>query len=189
MNLTDIKDLYTNQACYIVGKGPSLEFLSSSYFVNSIPVICLNDSIIVVEQLRLSNPIYSLQKDGDFAHMVKPSDETILILQNTKGYSKDFYPEHPKRMLVDPVADMGFDLYQTMAIRMAIWITLYMGCNHIDFLSCDSLVSDDLRTFNARNRSSMVTGAGNWYRLSRHDVLNDLRDISHKFITPSKEKL
>lgn len=186
MILEQLKDLYKDKYCYIVGKGASLEFLSQDHFINhKAPVICLNDSIAIVQDLDIDNPIYSLQKDGNVEHMVKPYDDVVLIVQETEGYSRDWYPEHEKRLLIDPVKDFGFDLPQTMAIRMAIALSQYMGCNHINFMCCDVLSNKEkTETFIVSERRSKQTSASEWYIKSRPYVINDIRNIPHVFITP-----
>ncbi len=177
---------HSGDIAYIVGKGPSLQYISYSCFSVQGPVIVLNDAIMEIETSLpyLNCPIYSLQKDGHPNFMYKPSKETFLILQSTEGYSKEYYREHKKRIVIDPVKDQGFDHPQVMAIRMAISMAVYMGCAFINLLCCDSLTSEDYRTYNPRTGASSETDAAKFYRLSKTKVLQDLRSVKHEFITP-----
>ena len=61
--MTDFKDIYKGQAIWIVGKGPSLQYLTKEY-IGSGPVITINEALIKMEELRLPNPIYAMMKDG-----------------------------------------------------------------------------------------------------------------------------
>lgn len=184
MELKDLENIHKDTPGYIVGKGASLEFLTREYFVDGFPVLCVNESIVIVQDLEIDCPLYSLQKDGYPEHMFKPHESVTLLLQNTEGYSRDWYPEHKKRILIDPVIDQNFLYQMVMAVRMCINLAQYMGCNFIFLVCCDALVSGDLRTFDVFTRTASITSAGEWYGKSAVDVHDDLKNIPHTFITP-----
>lgn len=186
MELHDLENIHKGKPGYIVGKGASLEFLTREYFIAGTPILCMNESIVMVQDMELDNPLYSLQKDGQLPHMVKPNDDVVLILQNTEGYSRDFFPDHEKRILIDPMADQGFLYQMVMAIRMCIHLAQYMGCASLCLLCCDSLTSGDLRTFDVFTGTAKVTPASEWYEKSIVDVLSDLQNSPHVFVTPAK---
>lgn len=184
MSLDELRNTHAGETAWIVGKGPSLRFLRREHFGPG-PVIALNDAIITVQKLGLPNPIYSLQKDGNPRHMVEPLAEIPLILQDTPGYSRDWFPEHPRRILVDPIRDMGFHRPTIVAVRMAIYIARFMmGCDKIQMVSCDYLVTGALETYDPRTGGAKVTGAARFYRSSKKLVLKDLKSIRHDFIVP-----
>lgn len=180
-----LRHKHPGETCWIVGKGPSLRHLGGEHFGQG-PIIALNDAIAVVQEINLTNPIYSLQKDGDEKHMVKPYAEIPLILQETPGFSGEWFPEHPARILVDPIQDLGFDHVQVLATRMAIQIAVQMDCASLKLVCCDSLVTGALETFNPRNGKAQVTGAAHWYKLTRPYIMADLKDIAHEFILPKE---
>lgn len=87
--------------CYIVGKGPSLDRLKASAFVwPDAPVIAINEAITKVEWLELPNPVYSLQQDGNPACMRRPKRSPLILGPR----SKDWFPEHPRRIYFEPEA-------------------------------------------------------------------------------------
>lgn len=178
-----LRHKHPGEICWIVGKGPSLRYLRAEHFGPG-PVIALNDAIIVVQDLGLDNPIYSLQKDGYPEHMFEPRAEIPLILQDTPGYSGEWFPEHPVRILVDPIADLGFDHPQVLSTRMAIEIAKQMECESLKMLCCGNLVNNALETYDPRTGTAEVTGAARWYELTRPYILNDLESIPHEFIIP-----
>lgn len=180
-----LRHKHQGETCWIVGKGPSLRDLSARSFGDG-PVIALNDAIMVVQELALPNPIYSLQKDGYPEHMVEPHADVTLILQSTPGYSGEWFQEHPTRILVDPLEDLGFDHVQALSTRMAIEIAKQMGCDYLKVLCCDNLVmKGTLATYEPRDGTAAVTGAAKWYKLTRPYILEDLISIPHEFIIPA----
>lgn len=185
MSLNELQRKHAGETCWIVGKGPSLRHLQADDFGPG-PVIALNDAIIAVEKLDIENPIYSLQKDGQAEHMVQVRTDIALILQSTEGFSGEWFPEHPLRYLVDPLADLGFDHVQVLATRMAIEIAKRMGCQTLKLMCCDNLVNGAMETYNPRTDNAEVTGAGYWYQLTRPYILDDLKTIEHDFVLPSE---
>lgn len=184
MELKDLQNLHKGKPAYIVGKGASLEFLTRTHFAAGPPVICINEAIVIVQDLGIASPLYSLQKDGDINNMFKPHKDVTLLLQNVEGYSRDFYPEHVKRVLIDPVIDQNFLYNAVMSVRMCINLARYMGCKFISLVCCDALVNGDMRTFDVFTGKAGATSAAEWYEKSIPDVLSDLKAIPHKFITP-----
>lgn len=191
-----LRDLYTRQTAWIVGKGPSLLHLCTDHF-GAGPVIVLNQAVLMVQELGLSNPIYSMQKDGCGATcedarcmkcgfrppMVYPRKDVTVILQEP-DYSEFCLWEHKKRMLVN-VQDLGFELKSEMAIRMAIRIAQVMGCERIVFLCCDSLTNGSVETFDVITKDFELTSAGQYYAYVAPLVLADVEDFPHEFITPA----
>ena len=185
-----LKDRYTGQTCSIVGKGPSLKYLRTEH-IRPGPVIVLNEAIIHVQKCDLSNDIYSMQKDGGMSRggydgsMVQPLEHIWLILQ--LQYSSQWFPDHPKRLIVDPIIDFHM-LVTEMSIRIVLQLAKIMGCSKINLICCDSLVNGDLRHF---TRDGVISsGSGNYlYEYVRPLVLKDLKDIEHEFILPEEEAI
>lgn len=136
----DIKDTHIGQTAYIVGKGPSLNYLTKTMVKEGL-VITLNQAIIKVEELELPNSIYSLQKD-QFTVPVKES--TTLILHKhesvkTIGKPKLSYLEFDAK-------EMGFPI-DTFSAIIAIKMAEIMGCVKFVFISFDSCTTGDVTTF------------------------------------------
>src|SRR5512138_1083822 len=116
-----LRDKYPGEIVWIVGKGPSLAFLHAEHF-GAGPIITINESILIVQELGLTNPIYSMQKDGDagLGHAVYPHEDIPVILQRP-GYSQDDLPNHKLRIWVSPEEEFGF-LPSEMSIRICVAI-------------------------------------------------------------------
>ena len=178
-----LKDIYKGQEAWIVGKGPSLEYLTGGHF-GSGPVIAMNESILVVQEFDIINPIYSMQKDGYEWLMVKPADNIYLVLQ--KGLSGAWFIDHPKRYIIDPVYEWGLH-FTEMSIRICVYLAKHMGCELISFVCCDSLTNDDCRTFDVDKRTTPPKKDG-YYPNVKPLVLDDVKDMPHRFIVPEGMK-
>jgi hypothetical protein len=178
-----LRGRHPGETGHLVGKGPSLLHLRAEEFGPG-PIVALNDAILIVEAFGLSNALYSLQKDGTPEHMVRPAKEVALILQ--REYGADWFPEHPRRILVDPVEDMGFGFQSEMSIRMGIWLLKHMHCREIAFVCCDNLVNgSEQRVSVRRGRIDGDYYNGRDYTAVRPLVLADVEDVPHRFITPN----
>ena len=175
-----LKDLYLGQTCYIVGKGPSMQFLDASYFPDAGCVITINEAILVVQILGLSQSIYSMQKDGYPQNMAEPAPDVTLILQTQ--FSAAWFMDHPKRLLVDPVTDSGLRVPE-MSIRMCIALGKMMGCSKLVLVCCDSLTKDEFRTWSPRNHE-LPAASDPFYKWVKPLVLEDLESINHQIVTP-----
>jgi hypothetical protein len=184
MSIDSLRGAHPGQTGQIVGKGPSLKYLTGEHFGPG-PVLALNDAIIAVEWLGLSNPLYSLQKDGNPHHMTRPGDDVTLILQSTPGYSSAWFPEHPQRLLVDPRAELHFADDSVMSIRMGAAILRLMGCEQMVFISCDSLASDDLRTYYPRTGKTKKRCAA-MYAAVIPLLFSDLEGFPYRVFTPER---
>lgn len=196
MNIDALRGKYAGETAWIVGKGPSLGYLRAEHFGKG-PVIALNQAIAVVEWLGLNNPLYSLQKDGcglEGAHevcelrdgyewMIRPKG-AVLIVQNTKGYSRDCLRDYKPRMAVDVVKELKFKYEQTMAVRMGIALVKIMGCKEVWMMCCESLTNRNAETYNVHTGKAELTSAGSHYLESRTNVLNELASIRHHFLNP-----
>lgn len=197
--INDLAGKYAGQVGYIVGKGPSLQWLTAGCFSHpAAPVVVLNDAILKVQELNISNPIYSLQKDGCGArhendrcrpdcgsrgHMVYPKDESIVLIQQAI-YSPYCLPRHKNKIWID-IKELRINEPSEMAVIMAIEIMRIFGCRSITMVSCGSLVNPgELRTFDPRSGRSCLTGAGQFYKHARGRVLEKLQQFHHTFVIP-----
>lgn len=175
-----LKGLYEGGTLHIVGKGPSLRHLRAEHFGDG-PVMTMNEAILTVQELKLSNHIYSMQKDGLVSMMVRPSFYVTLILQGP-GYSEDWFPEHPKRLIVNPVDELGFEEDSVMSIRMCIALAKVMGCKRIIFLACDSLAGD-YQTFDVQ-RNVITRESVGYYGAVVPQVFEELGEMEYEIVLP-----
>jgi hypothetical protein len=195
----ELRDLYAGQMAWIVGKGPSLKHLRAEHFGKG-PVLTMNESILIVQGLGLTNPIYSMQKDGcrmsKQAHacpgecqvqppMTTPNPDITVILQDP-GFSEMCLPDHPLRLHVDPVAELGFAEATEMSVLMCIAIAKLMGCTVINFVSCDSLTGD-MRTIDVHTLKAEFNVFVGHYAHAVPQVLEAVQEIPHEIITPGAQ--
>lgn len=178
-DLQSLRDRHIGEECWIVGLGPSIQHLSADHF-GSGPIITINEAILKVEALALTNETYSMQKDGWPNFMVRPADHVTLLLQT--GLSDQFFPDHPKRIFFNPMSDWKFK-FTEMSIRMCIALAKTMGCTAISFVCCDSLTTNEFRRYSPKD-NSMLDGQAGYYSYVKPLVLEDVRNIDHRFILP-----
>jgi len=154
--LISLKDKYQDEAIWIVGRGPSLSNIKKEHFGDG-PVITINQAIVQVEELHLSNPIYSLQKNGGpkrhnipnnnlspdcrqecldiCGNMVRPKTST-LIVHNLESYYcfDDYSPRH-----VFYLEDFGIKT-NTCSVVIAVNIGKLFGCAQFNMISFDTHV-------------------------------------------------
>ena len=193
MSIEELRSLYPNETAHLVGKGPSLEYLDKSYFGLG-PVITINQAILIVQELGLTNPIYSFQKDGcelggcpghecKPPRMVYPHGYIPLILIQ-HGYSEFCLSKHEKKVFIDPPGDFGF-IETEMSIRIALAVAITMGCSRISLVCCDSFVGD-MRTFDPLTRRiELLPEYGNYPSVIERMAL-DLEKIQHQIVIPKQ---
>jgi len=89
--ISEFRETFNGKMCYIVGKGPSLDYLSQEDFKDAnAPVICLNESIHQVESLALSNPTFCLQQDAKLRDKCKPKVSPLFVSTKAANYYNDY---------------------------------------------------------------------------------------------------
>lgn len=202
MTLSVLHGVYQDMPAYIVGKGPSLKYLTADHFsVPDGPVIVLNDAIIAVEKIGIPNQIFSLQKDGCHSyeerdackpdcgsreHMVYPSSADVVLIQQ-RLYSPFCLPSHENKLWIDDIRELGIKDPPEMAVIMSIRLAQIMGCNRLTMLCFGSLVNEgELRTYDPRTGTSRFTTAGIYYAHARQRVLKLLSGVDHEIIIPKE---
>ena len=193
-----LRDKFPGETCWIVGKGPSLRHLRADHF-GAGPVITINESILIVQEFGLSNPIYSMQKDGcNLAvlgnrcagecemkrRMVYPHEDVTAILQYPE-YSENCMPKHELKLYVDPIEDLGFQSTAEMSIRMCVAIAKIMGCGEVVFMCCDSL-EGIFETYNPRTEEFTDLVSGH-YAYVAPQIMEDVKEMPHWIVTPQME--
>lgn len=191
---------YVGETAWIVGKGPSLRDLRAEHFGDG-PVITMNESILIVQDLGLSNPLYSMQKDGCSPlrevercggmcqmkfPMVYPNPDVTVILQDP-GFSENCLPKHERRLWVDPIRELGLLAATEMSVLMCIQIVRVMACAKINFVCCDSL-RGDFRTIDVGTMQSSINKFAGHYAYVVPQVFEAVRNFPHEIITPSGER-
>lgn len=197
--MNDIEELYDiykgnkHKTAWIIGKGPSLNYLKKEHIGEGI-VIAINSSIIKVEQLGLDNTIFSIQKDGSSPlyrnccpdkkchnctfDMVYPKKSILLI---HKHESIDCMADYSPRYVFDnEKLGLAWDRFSALT---SIKIAQRMGYTKICFISFDACI-------NGSNKS-IVPGTdlvyeNNNYIIQAHQMISYLIGVDHTFITPEE---
>lgn len=159
-----LKDIYKGQSVWLVGKGPSLEYIQKHHFDDGI-VIALYEAIIAVEELNLPNPIFSLQKDGgdrkiktennlcpdchytdqcgeSCGSMIRPKKAILLLHDLESNYC---FSDYLNRVVFDlETLNLQNNIHSAV---FAVKIALFFGCNEFHFLCFDASVNGDNRTY------------------------------------------
>ncbi len=142
----------------IVGRGPSLLRLTANDFPRG-PVITINLAILEVRKLGLTNPIYTMQKDGciphrsqyvprkicrcpDPARMVPPiMPETVIL---SAAESSKCFRKYPNRIVVDVAKEYGIPWW-SMSALVAVRMANRWGATEIRLLAFDAAHGDSRR--------------------------------------------
>lgn len=155
VGIESLRDKHKGETVWIIGKGPSLEYLRKEDVGTGL-VIALNESIIKIESLGLDNVVYSMQKDGgdkrDYTpdnlspvceyrgmcedrcgDMVRPKKRAALLLHEHE--SKYCYEDYEPRYIFD-FRSLGLP-HNDFSMICAVKIAQLMGCASIRFVCCD----------------------------------------------------
>ena len=202
------KDIYKGQTIWIVGKGPSLQYLIKED-IGSGPVITINEAIVKVEEVGLSNPVYSMQKDGGerrqywrvldkFQHgmlipdcdytpdcgdscgkMRRPKQgATLLVHEHESLYCM---PDYSPRYIFE-WEEFGLR-HNNISFIMAMEIGILMGCKKFCFVSFDVHVNGSFQAY--------TPGVGlkqGKYKDHKRRIRSHLVDLDYRWITPTKRK-
>lgn len=152
--IQELEDRHKGETAYIVGKGVSLLSLTKNHFGPG-PVIAMNQAIVKIEELGLSSPIYSSQKDGP---VVKPKVATLLL---SNPRSKDAWPGYKSRYVYTMEADFGLEDIAP-SIMACVKIVKLMGVTKVIVLACDGRHGDH-RSFFPQEDGSWEPGAHGCY--------------------------
>lgn len=204
-----IKDLYKDLPCYIVGKGPSILNLDESYFPNEkAPIISIYQATHKVENLKLNNPIYSLQKDGchssngkkpapightcNNTSMFKPKVATVLLYEKE---SKNCLLDYSNRIvfsLQDIDLKVTHKYIDSFSLECAIYIAIKWGCFPINLLCCDSCVNNNMETLEFEPTLSFNYRKQKTFDFKNYPIFCDiikkhLEKYEHEWILPTKK--
>jgi glycosyltransferase involved in cell wall biosynthesis len=181
-----LKDVYKDKPIYIVGSGPSIMEVTKETFEEGCPIIVLNMAIRYIEALNLSNPIYTMQKDGGDKHrcpnceeqcgnMRLPKSATLLIEKHT---SPNCFNNYKPRISFD--AETLFEGknpygYKEFSANCALKIAQLFGCNEIRLIGMDSLKGDISSVYGK-------SGKGNLRQVARMRTLIEAEGLNVKIL-------
>lgn len=141
LRLDDLLPYFKGKECYVVGKGPSLDRLSLADFTNpDVPVICINESIKVIEKLGLPNRLFVLQQDAWLKDTCKPTKEgTIMLI----GYACQHWYHAFRNKFCFHYIEIGLTKHNISAVY-AIAIAKCCKCTGFRLYAFDAAVSKEL---------------------------------------------
>lgn len=179
-----LKNKHKNQTCYVIGKGPSLNYLKKEHITPSYPIICLNESIILIESLELQNTnIYSLQQNNDPQCWRKPKKAMLITDQLIES---EIFIEYKNRCVINREEDLGLKR-QTYSALAAIELARFFGCVSIIFIGFDACYSQEL---GYTDRFDAYYLPANLKHFTRHaaEIPLQLVDIKAKHFIPKENK-
>jgi hypothetical protein len=132
----ELRSLFDGKIVNLVGKGPSLDDISSMSFVgvnSSQPVVCINDSIKAIEGLKLPNPLVMIQQDASLTNKCRPlfDDTRILISYQARHW----YAGDDRTIIYVP---SNYELYGTsLTVLCAIGIAKKLGATGFRLFAFD----------------------------------------------------
>lgn len=136
--LTLVQDnLYRNRfsgmPAYIVGRGPSLQFLKPEHFESwKTPIICVNASIIMISKMGLPNPLFFIAADRPSDYYIDQADNIDGIVKVFPHIVAHFYKQYKNVYILEAKVN------QHLTMSYAIHLAYYLGCEMLDFVACDS---------------------------------------------------
>jgi len=159
--LSDYEDKHVDTKAWIIGKGPSLDFLKKDDLDGGV-VICVNDSIKKINELEVDQPVYVIQQDSNLREECRPTNTDHILIVN-RG-SKGWYADYRNRVPITPQA-LGVN-HAGPTVILAIVIAKFLGCKEICFVSFDA--ATDLNCDYAKIIGHLSTEGGNPNRFLGH---------------------
>ena len=202
--IREFRDIFKGQIAWIVGKGPSLQYLVKGD-IGSGPVITINEAIIKIEEIGLPNPIFAMIKDGgdrrQYYHtnpaILKPDCDytpncgdrcgkmyrpkqgaTLLVHKHEALYCM---PDYSPRYIFE-WEEFGLR-HNNISLVIAIEIGILMGCKEFCFVSLDIHVNRCLKMYVP---NVGVIGEDGAYLSHRRRIKPYLTKYDHRWITPKK---
>jgi len=195
IEISTLKNL--SDRVYIVGRGPSLEFLKKEHFQEGV-VIALNRAIVKVNSLDLPNKVYSMQKDGEWEamkyhktcerdcrkcslprHPVDPGDAPMLV----NFQSLHCFPEKNRIVFSESRHSDLFGDTRNPSALVAIRLAKWMGAKEIVMVCCDSIVGDLRDHDPVTGITSLFDGVTGYEAIKIRSQL-ELVGTKHKFLIP-----
>jgi len=200
-SIRELSEKHSNETCWIIGKGPSLQYLKKDQIKDGI-VIAINESIISIQNMGLENITYSMQKDfcGEIKkelnwikpdqklhncqpNKIKPINNIPVLLHEHE--SKYCLSDYSPKYIFDNEKDFNILWYEFSSLT-AIYIAKLMGCNKFNFVSHDSCINRDTITY---VKDSPLTDSPQ-YLIQANKLLRfiTINNLNHEFIIPYETK-
>lgn len=132
-NADDLKPLFKTNHCYIVGKGPSLDYITKEHFPTNDPVMCCNESVHPICDLDLPNQIIAAQQDNSLKDTCYNEKAHMLVSRQCRvHYNDDAYVFIPEYYNLSP---------SSLTVIMCIAIAKKLGVHSFTMVCFDACVN------------------------------------------------
>jgi len=139
LSMEELRPIFHDKKCYIIGKGPSLDNLTEQAFDEpTAPIIAINESIHKVESLKIPNPIFALQQDMGLRDTCKPTRGKLLVSE----HAQHWYAEYLNKYVYD-YKELGVKQTQ-LSVICAIEIAKKYGVRSFDLICFDGCVTKNI---------------------------------------------
>lgn len=176
--ISDLQNIHIGKTVYMVGKGPSLDNLSSIIFPEDCVIIATNEAIHKVESLDLQNPTYVVQQDVGLQETCRPKNATILASYKCRS----FYLDYPKKYLYHT---SNFKLtYSSLSVMVAIAVAKFMGSIDFVFVSFDACLNKDTGYAKVIGHDSETGGNPDRFLKHKRKITFQARDCNINWLLP-----
>jgi len=171
------KNLYENKLGYIVGKGPSLDYLIKEVFKEDCPIIALNESIHKVEQVCTSEHMFVLQMDKALGSTCLPKRAKLFV----SPWAADNYKDIEK-YVIDP-RSLTLDQNAISAV-VAVMLLRTFGCKAIQLISFDGCLEQNYEYAKIVGYSSTKGGSPLRFKSHKEPILQVAKNLNVTWVTP-----
>ena len=179
LDIMDLKDHVEGKKVIIVGKGPSLDYITKeSLSYHDGLIICINESIHKLASLGLPNKLVSLQLDGKLQDSCNSEGCGILVSERAQNW----YAGHSERYVFRPE---NHNLGQSIiGVICAISICKTLGVKSLEFWSFDGCRDGSLDYATCIGYASTVGGKPNRFLGHGHQITAGCKGLDFKHVTP-----
>jgi hypothetical protein len=160
-----------------------LDNLQESSFDSFSPIICVNEALIKVETLKLTNPIYLIQHDN--LNISPKKNTTFPILERE---ARHFYPHIQTRYIYSKHA---LDLPVALTCLAAIHVAKIIGATQINMVCFDAATHEDcgyanIVGYNVRTKADGDGPDGSRFLKHRNHIIDVCGDTKLVWLTPDR---
>lgn len=175
-NVENLRQYFDGKTCTLVGKGPSLDRLSTSHLLG--PVIAINESIHRVESLNPTNKTFVLQSDVALKDTCIPKRSTMFISIKAQVHctaAEDLYIFDSRKY--------GISL-NALSACSAIEIAKYLGAKAFRMCCFDAAMDGTLGYAKCIGYDASRGGHKNRFLQHKNQILASLGNYPVEWIRP-----
>ena len=164
--LDSIRKYIKGKDCYIIGKGPSLDSITT--LNPDWPIFCLNDSIHHIETLNLPNRTFVTQQDNSLEDKCKPLRAMLLASYAVRNW----YADHDRKIIFH-MEELG--LVSCLSIIVVIRMLQKYDAKHLHLIAFDACMDRSTDYAACIGYASTQGGSPDRFLAHRQDILNEAK--------------